>query len=272
MVDFFVSGFVYPGITWGQLLVGIGLGIIFGAVWYAAYWTPILGRPWPWAVLAGSAFLSWAAVVFIQMPLQAWIRQAIYFFWSQDIILRWLLFVGIPLVLISGLVQEGSKLLPVVIYWWRKGKKIDPKLGLVIGAVAGLGFGVFEAVWVHNSIFISGWSWEAVKVYGLFLAILPFLERFFVVAFHTASSAIAGWGLAKGWGWQFYLIASIAHTVLNYSAVIFQAGVLNQLQLEVIIAIFTIMVTAAALWLRYRRQKKLPDGLKATQLFLKNLI
>lgn len=166
---------------------------------------------------------------------------------------------GIPLVLLSGLVQEGSKLLPVVIYWWRKDRKIDPKLGLVLGAVAGLGFGVFEAVWVHNNIFISGWSWNVAKLYGLLSAMLPFLDRFFTVAFHAAASAIAGWGLAKGWGWQFYLIASLAHTVLNYGAIVFQAGTLNQIQLEVIVAIFSLIVTAAALWLRYRRQKKQPD-------------
>jgi RsiW-degrading membrane proteinase PrsW (M82 family) len=259
LLDFFVSGFVYHGITWSQLLVGIGLGIIFGAFWYAAYWTPILGRPWPWAVLAGSAFLSWAALVLIQIPLQTWTRQAMSLFWGQDIILRRLIIAGIPLVLISGLVQEGSKLLPVVIFWWRKGKNIDPKLGLVLGAAAGLGFGVFEAVWIHNSVFISGWSWEAVRVYGLLLAILPFLERFFTVAFHTAASAIAGWGLAKGWGWQFYLIASLAHTLLNYNAVFFQAGILDQLQIEVIVAIFSLMITAVALWLRYRRQRKQLD-------------
>jgi RsiW-degrading membrane proteinase PrsW (M82 family) len=259
LLDFFVSGFIYPSITWVQLLAGIGLGLIFGAVWYAAYWTPILGRPCPWAVLAGSAFLSWTALVFIQMPLQAWTGQVMSYFWSQDMILRRLMIAGIPIILLSGLVQEGSKLLPVVIYWWRKGRNIDPGLGLALGAVAGLGFGVFEAVWVHNSVFISGWSWESAGVYGGLLAMLPFLERFFTVAFHTAASAIAGWGLARGWGWQFYLIASLAHAVMNYSVILFQTGVLDQIQIEIIVAVFSLMVTAAALWLRYRKQKKQPD-------------
>ena len=31
MIDFFVSGFVYPGILWNQVLLGIGLAIVFGA-------------------------------------------------------------------------------------------------------------------------------------------------------------------------------------------------------------------------------------------------
>jgi RsiW-degrading membrane proteinase PrsW (M82 family) len=255
MLDLFVSAFVYPGILWYQLLMGIGLGIVFGAVWYTAFWTPVLGRRGPWAVLAGSAFITWIAIAFIQIPLQSWTGRVLNFFWSQEILARWILLVGIPLILYSGLVQEGSKLVPVVIYWWRKGKSIDPKLGLVIGAVAGLGFGIFEAVWIHNTVFISNWSWETAMTAGLFWTLIPFLERFFIVAFHTAASAIAGWGLAKGKGWQFYLIVSFAHAVLNYSTIIFRTGLLNQLELEIFIIICTLIITAVALWLRYRKQK-----------------
>jgi len=157
MVGFFVSGFVYPGILWTQLLLGIGLAIVFGAIWFAPYWTPILKKPWVWAVLVGSAILTWAAVAFIQIPLQVWSGQALNYFWSQEILMRWLLLAGIPAILLTGLVQEGSKLVPVVVYWWRSGKNIDPKLGLAIGAVAGMGFGVFEAQWVHNTVFATGW-------------------------------------------------------------------------------------------------------------------
>jgi len=255
MSSVFISAFVYPGILWSQLLIGIGLGIVFGAVWYAAYWTPVLGKPRPWAVLAGSIVLSWTAVAFIQIPLQIWVSRALNYFWSQAVLTRWLLLATIPTILLSGLVQEGSKLVPVVIYWWRKGKKIDPKTGLVIGAVAGLGFGVFEAVWVHNSLFISGWNWETVKISGLLVALLPFWERFFIVAFHTASSALAGWGLAKGWGWQFYLIASAAHAIINYSSVIFGMGLLTNVQVEIYVVAWAAVVTGFALWLRYRKQK-----------------
>jgi RsiW-degrading membrane proteinase PrsW (M82 family) len=158
-------------------------------------------------------------------------------------------------MLYSGLIQEGAKLVPVVIYWLRKGKNISPRLGLVIGAVAGLGFGVFEAVWVHNTVFISGWSWESAEVTGLFWALIPFLERFFVVAFHTAASAIAGWGLAKGKGWQVYLIVSFAHAFLNYSTIVFGAGLLSQLELEIFIVACALIVAVIALWLRYRKQK-----------------
>jgi RsiW-degrading membrane proteinase PrsW (M82 family) len=170
--------------------------------------------------------------------------------------MRWLLLAGIPGVLLSGLVQEGAKLVPIVVYWWRKGRNIDPKLGLAIGAVAGMGFGVFEAVWVHNIIFASGWTWEAVQTGGL-VALAPFWERFFTVAFHTASCALAGYGLAKGWGWQFYLIASFLHGSLNYSVILLQSGTLTIVRVEIFIAIVVVLVTVWALWLRWRKPTEL---------------
>jgi RsiW-degrading membrane proteinase PrsW (M82 family) len=256
MVGFFVSGFVYPGILWNQVLLGIGLAVVFGAVWFAPYWTPILKKPWAWAVLVGSALLTWAAASFIQIPLQIWSGQALNHFWSQEVLMRWVLLAGIPAILLSGLVQEGSKLVPVVVYWWRKGRRIDPKLGLAIGAVAGMGFGVFEAQWAHNTIFAAGWTWEAVQTGGL-VALAPFWERFFVVAFHTASCALAGWGLAKGWGWQFYLLASFLHAFINYSAVLLISGLITGIQIEIFVAVWAMLVTGGALWLRWRKPAEL---------------
>jgi len=260
MVNFFVSGFIYPGILWNQVLLGIGLAIVFGAIWFAPYWTPILKKPWAWAVLAGSALLSWAAVSFIQIPLQYWTGQALNYFWSQEILMRWLLLAAIPGTLYSGLVQEGSKLVPVVVYWWRSGKNIDPKLGLTIGAVAGLGLGVFEAVWAHNRIFTAGWGLELVQAQGL-VALAPFWERFFAVAFHIAASALAGYGLAKGWGWQFYLLAAFLHGFLNYSVVLLQSGLITVIQMEIYAAVVAVLVTAGVLWLRWRKPEVVAEGI-----------
>jgi len=252
MVGFFVSGFVYPGILWTSLLLGIGLAIVFGAIWLIGYWPPLFKKPWLWAVLASSAILTWAAVAFIQIPLQTWAGQALNHFWSLEILMSWLLLAGIPAILLSGLVQEGSKLVPIVIYWWRSGRNIDPKLGLAIGAVAGVGFGVFEAQWLHNTIFAAGWNWEAVQTDG-FIALAGFWERFFTVAFHTAASALAGYGLARGWGWQFYLLASFLHAFINYSVLFLQSGLLSLVQVEIFIAAFALLVTGGALWVRWRK-------------------
>jgi len=247
MVGFFVSFFQNPS------ALGIGLAIAFGAIWLAGYRPPLFKRPGLWAVLVSSAILALAAVAFIQIPLQIWVGQALGHFWSEEVLLSWILLAGIPQILLSGLVQEGAKLVPVVIYWWRSSKNIDPKLGLAIGAVAGAGFGIFEAQWAHNAIFASGWTWEAVQTGGV-MALAGFWERFFAVAFHTAASALAGYGLAKGWGWQFYLIASCLHGLLNYSAVLLQSGLLTVVHLEIYAAVVAVLVTAWALWLRWRKE------------------
>jgi len=249
MTGYFVSFFQNPG-AWG-----IGLAIAFGAVWLAGYWPPLFKKPWLWAVIVSSAFLTLAAICFIQIPLQTWAGQALNHFWSQEVLTRWILLATIPSILLSGLVQEGSKLVPVVVYWQRSGKNIDPKLGLAIGAVAGAGFGIFEAQWALNDIFASGVTWEAVQSGG-FMALIygGFWERFFTVAAHIAFSALAGYGLAKGWGWQFYLIAAVLHGLLNYSVILFYSGLLTILHAEIYIAIIAVLVTAWALWLRWRKK------------------
>ena len=162
-------------------------------------------------------------------------------------------------ILLSGLVQEGSKLVPVVVYWWRKGRNIDPKLGLAIGAVAGAGLSIFEAQWAHNQIFAAGWTWEAVQTGGL-VALAGFWERFFAVAFHIAASALAGYGLAKGWGWQFYLLAAFLHAFLNYSVAFLRTGLITGIQLEIFAAVWAILVTGVALWLRWRKPAVATEG------------
>jgi RsiW-degrading membrane proteinase PrsW (M82 family) len=258
MINYFKSFFQNPSASGIYLAISIGLAIAFGAVWLAGYRPQLFKKPWLWAVLASSAFLTLAAISFIQIPLQYWVQQALSQFWSQESSMRWLLLAGIPLMLLSGLVQEGSKMVPVVVYWWRSGKNIDPKLGLAIGAVAGAGFAIFEAQYFHNIIFAYGWTWEWVQTYG-FVALLGFWERFFTVAAHIAFPALAGYGLAKGWGWQFYLIASGLHGLLNYSIVLQAAGVLTDIHAEIYIAVVAVLVTAWALWLRWRKKTAMAE-------------
>jgi len=247
MLAFFASWFANPS-AWG-----IGLGIIFGAVWLSCYWPPLFKKPWLWVILVSGAFLPLVAVTFVQIPLQVWTGQALGYFWSQETIMRWIFLAGIPQILFSGLTQEGAKLVPIVVYWWRKNMSLDPKLGLAIGAVVGAGFGTFEAVWAHNTIFASGWSWQMVQTEGI-LTLAGFWERFFAVAFHTAASALAGWGLAKGWGWQFYLVAAFLHALLNYSVALLQAGLFTIIYLEIYAAVVAVLVTAVVLWLRWRKE------------------
>lgn len=231
---------------------GIGLALIFGAVWLASL-APLKWRShWLWLIFLGGAILFAPSIAWIQSPLQnltgGWFidRFGLETYQSK------LLLMGIPVVLLSGLVQEGAKLIPPVLYWLRKGRNIDPKLGLSIGAMAGAGFGVFEAQWIHNTIFAAGWSWEAVQLSGL-IALAGFWERFFTIAFHTASCALAGWGLSRGWGWQFYLLVSFLHSLLNYFALLFHREIVTALQIEIIIAVFVVIIFGVVLWLRRRK-------------------
>lgn len=253
MLNFFISWFTNSSGSVTLALSGIGLALVFGGVWLAGYWPPLFKKHWLWVIMVSSAVITLVAVTFIQIPLQIWTGQLLNRLWSQEVLMRWLLLAGIPQILYSGFVQEGGKLVPVVIYWWRQGKKIDPILGLTIGAVAGAGFGIFEAVWAHDNILASGWTWQAVQSGGL-LALAGFWERFFTVSFHIAVSALAGYGLARGWGWQFYLIAAFLHSFLNYSVVLLQTGYLSIVQLEILVAVVAVLLTAVVLWLRWRKQ------------------
>jgi RsiW-degrading membrane proteinase PrsW (M82 family) len=250
MLAFLKSWFIFPGLSLDLMLIGIGVAIVFGAIWLLGYWPPLFKRPWLWAVAVGSAFLCLLAVAFVQIPLQAWTGQALASSWSPQVLTSWLLLAGIPQILLSGLVQEGAKMVPMVVWWWRSGMNISPRLGLLIGAAAGAGFGIFEAVWVFDSMFAAGWTWQVVQTSGP-VALLGFWERFTAVGFHIAASALAGYGLATGKGWQFYLIASVLHGLLNYSVVLLQKVVLTPVNLEIYATVVALAVAAAALWLRW---------------------
>jgi len=257
MMAFLKSFFIYPGLDWYMMLIAIGLAIVFGAIWLCAHWPPLFKKHWLWAVAAVSAFLALLAVAFVQIPLQHWASQALGHFWSQETIINWLLLAGIPAVLISGLVQEGAKMVPMAVWWWRSGRNIDPRMGLAIGAVAGAAFGIFEAVWAHGRIFAAGWTLNAIQTDG-FTGIAGFWERFFAVGFHITVSALVGYGLAKGKGWQFYLIAAALHGLLNYGAVVLQyaylqTGTYGLVQLETYAAALAVVVTAIVLLLRWRK-------------------
>jgi len=248
-----MQAFNFPNLGWTLALVSIALALVFGAIWLAGYMPPLLKKRWLWVVAIISAFLTWTCIAFIQVPLKNWTDQLMLIFWSEKTLQNTLLIAGIPTVLISGLVQEGAKLLPVILFWWLIKRRMDAQTGLIAGAVAGAGFGIFEATWVHNTIFNAGWTLQFVANNGP-LALLGFWERFFAVGFHIAVSALAGYGLARGRGWQFYLLASLLHGVMNYSVVLLQAKIFDSLGVEIYIAAVAILVTAAALWLRWRRQ------------------
>jgi len=258
MLDFLASFFQNPT-AWG-----IGLALAFGALWLAPF-VPLprnTGLRLPTLigilllVFVSSAFLALAAVTFVQIPLQLWTGQALGHFWSQETLTRWILLAGIPQILLSGLVQEAAKLVPPLIYIkWKPPK--EARTAVVVGAIAGAGFGVFEAQWALNMVFASGWTWGWVDAYG-FQALLGFWERFFAVPLHIGLTAIAVYGLYKGTWWQFYLLAAFLHALTNYSTVLLRGGHLTPLQVEVYLAVIALAVVSTALWLRWRPEKQQP--------------
>jgi RsiW-degrading membrane proteinase PrsW (M82 family) len=152
---------------------------------------------------------------------------------------------GIPIVLLSGLVQEGAKLVPVIALWFKRNRRIDPLTGLYAGAISGAGFGIFEAVWVHNSMFAAGWSWQIVTLSGP-SALLGFVERFFSIGFHIAISALAGYGWARGLKWQYYLVAAGLHGLSNYAIVLLNQRVFTINQVEIYVAVMAVASTIYA--------------------------
>jgi hypothetical protein len=146
---------------------GIGLALLFGLVWLAPLAPYKLDRYYTWLIFLGGAVVFAPAVIYIQIPLQTLVSDWLATLTGLLNYLKYNLFATIPFVLLSGLVQEGARLVPVVIFWLTQGRRIDPKLGLTMGAMAGAGLGIFEAQWVLNSIFASGWSTELAETYGL---------------------------------------------------------------------------------------------------------
>jgi RsiW-degrading membrane proteinase PrsW (M82 family) len=257
MTAFFLSAFSFPGLSGVLVLLAVAIGLVFGAVWLVPYWTPIFKRGSLWLVALSSAILTWASISYVQILLQGLTGAALLAFWDQTTLTAWLLLAGIPQILLSGLVQEAAKLVPVIIYRTRTKLRFTPRCGLMVGAVSGVGFGVFEAIWVHNTLFAGGWNWSAVEMSG-FSALLGFVERFFAVGMHTGVCALAGYGLARKLGWQFYLIASFLHALTNYSIVLLQRGLFTPVEMEIYVAVLALAATTAALWLRWRGVADVP--------------
>jgi RsiW-degrading membrane proteinase PrsW (M82 family) len=238
-------------------ILGWSLAIIFGAIWIACYRPPLITKPWLWAVLVAGAILAPIAIVITYFPIGFGISKLLSYFWNQQTVESWSWLLSIPSIFIFGLVWEGAKLLPVGVYWWWENRKIEPKLGLLVGAVAGAGFGILEAQWALN-YFIrdSNWSWQLVQAEG-FPAITGFWESFFVLGLNVASTALAGWGVAKGWGWKFYLLACFVYLVTNYNTVLVSRGLVSATQAQFLIAAWALIVVGVTLWLRERKSKAL---------------
>jgi RsiW-degrading membrane proteinase PrsW (M82 family) len=265
MSAFFKSWFDYPGITGMQMTVAIGLGIAFGAVWLLLFWPSFSKKLWFWPLMIITGFLTILGISFVQIPLQNWAAQGMQKILDEATLVDWFLLTGLPTVLISGFVQEAVKSLPIAVWWWRSGRTLTPRMGLIIGAVAGAGFGIFEAIWDNGSNLASGWTFDAVSSYGFADGMYPFIIRILSVGFHIGASALVGYGLAKGKWWQYFLITSILHALVNYSTILAMYFTyvnpqewLSGIHVEIYIAVIAIVTIAWALAIRWRKEPEEP--------------
>ena len=253
MINKFNSAFIFPSAhTWVLIFLAIAIGIVFGTIWLSLFWPPLFKKPWPWVVFIVSAFLTWAAISFIQIPLQTWTRDIGNNLWNPDKLsyINLVLVVGIPVTLISGIVQEAGKMVPILFYWWRNHRILTPKFGLIIGAVSGAGFGIFEAIEKININAPYSWNWSTVGINGV-------LSGLSSVIFHTSSAALVGYGLAKHKGWLFYLIAAFLHGLGNYSIVLISVNRMTSNQQIVWMGAITVLIGIMALWLRWHKTKEI---------------
>jgi hypothetical protein len=184
------------------------------------------------------------AVAVIQLPFESLLGHGAHATHHDEHNIMPLLLAALPLIVISALVQEGGKLVPAVTYWQLEKRNINPVLGMQIGAVAGAGFGILQAQWTHNAIFASGWTFEMVQIEGLY-ELFVFWESLFIVAMHVTTAALSGYGLAKGWGWQFYLLASLIHIGMYVICFLIHSHVIPHVMGELAMSIYieAIMVT-----------------------------
>jgi RsiW-degrading membrane proteinase PrsW (M82 family) len=124
---------------------GIGLAVVFGAIWLVFLAPQKLNRVTAWLVLLMGAAVFAPCIVWIQVPLQSLVTDLLLNWLGQNTLMNYVYLTAIPIILLSGIVQEGAKLIPTVVFWLFKERSLDPKLGLTMGALAGAGFGILEA-------------------------------------------------------------------------------------------------------------------------------
>ena len=228
---------------------GIGIALIMGAIWLAVFRMRLGKQPRLWILLSVGALLFGPTIGLLQFPLQSLSMQALFHFWGTEIWQERLLLSEIPAMLITGFVQEGIKLVPLLIYRKRR-QPLPDREALLAGAAVGAGFGIFEAAWLLNQVFTTGFSLPAFQFQG-WQAPLSIIERLFIVGFHTSTTALAAYFLNKGKGGRAYLGIALFHSVLNYGAVLAAAGVFTIVQTEIYITVLCTIMIGAALWLRW---------------------
>jgi len=227
------------------------LAILLAAPWFLLLVRKRIRMYWIWVVFLAGIVLFPLSIAYIQVPIQNGINTLYAQYLSPDIIQKYLLLVGIPLILVSGLVQESVKFVIAVIGQRVSQDKKTPRSGLAFGASTGAGYGGIEAFWVFNQIFAAGITIATVQLLGI-TALYGFIERIFTVMFHIGAAALSTYGYTTGRPWRFLLLAIGLHSLTNYFVLPLQAGLISAGITEVILAVIAISTIGMALWLNSR--------------------
>jgi hypothetical protein len=245
--DSFKSFFTVPDIGLGLVLIALASALIFGAIWIAAFYPNIVKDFWAWIILVAGFIFTAIFTAFLQIPLQYGSTKLLDTFLSHQNMVTYMLVVSIPALIIAAIIQVGTRLLPVVIYWLSNKRTLEPKTALMFGAFAGAGIGIVQAFQLHGSLlYIIG----QIQPLGVFVI---FLESFLTVGFNICAIAIASYGLAKGKWWQYSLVIAAVYFVINYVTQLMSLQLLSPLFVEIIILVIAVLTAAAALWLRWRK-------------------
>ena len=248
------SWFNHTGVAGNLILLSAGLALVFGIIFLVYYWPPLLRKPGLWLTAVGSALLTVVATAFIYVTISYYYTQWLDATFSTGTLNDTMLLWSIPIVLALGLVQEGAKMVPML-FWWLGKTKPDPRMGVIIGAVAGAGYGIFEAFYSHNQIFATGWGWDNVALGGV-TSLLPFWICFWTVACHIGISALVGYGLAKRKIWLYYPLAAFVHALVTYLSVLAAKGTITGNQMGIILAVGGLIIIGISLWLHRRKYEE----------------
>ena len=222
-------------------LSGSGLSLLFALLWLLLYRPPLFKQPRLWLVMLGGALAGVLAVSAIQTPLSSLINQL----WHKDAGVGRLLLVGLLSVVTIGLVQEGAKLLPLLVLRRQQGGQLEEQQGFSAGAVAGFGYGFLETFYVMNFLFDTGWNWDVLANEYPAL-VLTSVERVCMLGLNMGLTALVGWGLAKGKGLRFYFVAVLIHAVVAFISFLMAnlsfPVVIGELALMVIIIVLTVVM------------------------------
>jgi len=250
----FTTFYKLPAVEPWLIIMAIGLALLYGAIWLAGFLPPVFKNWKLWIFAIVSYIIPTIIISFIQYPVKTLIGQGLTGFLSlyfqQTAVV---LMAGIIVVIVSGLIIEGAKLVTVFYYRLNWKQEFTPRFGLMLGALSGAVYGMMQAYVLHSQMAEYGIG-AMIEAHGM-MAILPYIERFFAVAYCAGTTSLAGYGLATGRGWKFYFIVSGINAVYSYILLMLSAKVLDVIWTEIIITLISLAVIGIALWLYWKKTK-----------------